>query len=259
MLIFLSIISGLIAGSFLNVVINRLKTGESFNGRSHCPHCGRQLEALDLVPLISYLYLGGKCRHCKAEISAQYPLVEVMTALAFALLAIKFGGFGYQLVFECILAAFFIVIAVYDFKHFLILDKVVFPGLAVAFAYAITRDLVDPCGAWQCSAILSGLLGALIISGFFFLQYVVSKGKWIGFGDVKFGLMLGVTAGFPGAILLLFSAYMLGALAGVGLIAMGRKQMGSKLPFGTFLAITAIITMLYGQPVIDWYMNLIGL
>jgi leader peptidase (prepilin peptidase) / N-methyltransferase len=253
-----SFIIGLVVGSFLNVVINRLKLKESLGGRSHCPHCKHQLEALDLVPLFSYLMLAGKCRYCGKPISWQYPAVEAFTALAFALAWIKFQGFGLDLFFTWILASFFIVIAVYDLKHFLILDKVVFPGLIVAVIYALIRDFGSDCGiAWSCATI-SGLLGAAIIAGFFYLQHLISRGKWIGFGDVKFGLMLGFASGFPLCILLLFISYVAGALVGILLILTGRKQATSKLPFGTFLGLGAIATMLYGAPILNWYLELIG-
>lgn len=257
--IFLSAILGLIVGSFLNVVINRLRLKESLNGRSHCPHCKHQLNALDLVPLLSYLWLAGKCRYCGKPISWQYPAVEAFTGLVFALTWYKFQEFGIDLFFVWVLSAFFIVIAVYDLKHFLILDKVVFPGLAVAVVYALASDLNTGCGVgWGCATI-SGLLGAGIVAGFFYLQYLVSRGRWIGFGDVKLGLMLGVVAGFPLSIFLLFISYMSGAIVGVFLIATGKKQAGSKLPFGVFLALGAIATLLYGQAAFNWYLNLIGL
>jgi leader peptidase (prepilin peptidase) / N-methyltransferase len=258
MFLLLSAVLGLIIGSFLNVVINRLRLKETLGGRSHCPHCKHELSALDLVPLFSYLFLRGKCRYCGKPISWQYLAVEAATSLAFLLTWLKFQIFGPDLFFVWVLSAFFIVIAVYDLKHFLILDKVVFPGLAVAVAYALVRDFNSGCGlSWNCATI-SGLLGAATIAGFFYLQHLVSNGRWIGFGDVKLGLMLGMVAGFPLCIFLLFISYMSGALAGVFLIATGKKQASSKMPFGTFLALCAIITLLYGQPALNWYLDLIG-
>jgi prepilin signal peptidase PulO-like enzyme (type II secretory pathway) len=253
-----SAVFGLVVGSFLNVVINRLRLKQSLGGRSHCPHCKHELNALDLVPLFSFLFLGGKCRYCGKPISWQYPAVEAFTGLAFMLAWLKFQAFGADLAFVWILAAFFIVIAVYDLKHYLILDKVVFPGLAVAVAYALYRDFSGGCGlAWNCATI-SGLLGAAVVAGFFYLQHLVSGGRWIGFGDVKFGLMLGFAAGFPLCILLLFISYTAGASVGMALLATGSKQATSKMPFGTFLALGAIATLLYGQPIMNWYLDLIG-
>lgn len=256
--ILISAILGLVVGSFLNVAINRLRLKEGLNGRSHCPHCKYQLSALDLVPLFSFLFLGGKCRYCGKPISWQYPAVEAFTGLVFALAWIKFEEFGNDLFFTWVLTAFFVVIAVYDLKHFLILDKVVFPGLVIALIYALVSDFTGDCGAaWSCATI-SGLLGAGAVAGFFYLQYLLSRGRWIGFGDVKFGLMLGFVSGFPLCILLLFVSYLSGAAIGVFLIATGRKQASSKMPFGTFLGLGAIITLLYGTPILNWYLKLIG-
>jgi leader peptidase (prepilin peptidase) / N-methyltransferase len=242
-----SAVLGLVIGSFLNVVIFRLKSGKTLNGRSQCLHCKHILSAWDLVPVFSFVFLRGKCRYCDGKISWQYPMVELFTAIFFWLAALKYGGPGVDLMFAAILGSFLIVIAVYDLKHYLILDKVVFPGIVIAAIYSIASGHV-----------ISGLAGAAAVSGFFYLQYLVSRGRWIGFGDVKFGLMLGLIGGWPVALLTLFLAYMLGAVTGVSLIAAGAKQLGSKLPFGTFLSFAAIITMLYGQEILDWYMALVG-
>ncbi len=247
MLLFIFFVSGLIIGSFLNVVINRLHLEKSLDGRSYCPNCKATLEAQDLVPVLSFVFLQGKCRHCGKSISWQYPAVELATTISFLLLATRYE-LSLSLVLACALAAFYVVIATYDLKHFLILDKVVYPGIAVAAVFAIVQG-----------HIISGLIGAAIISGFFYFQYYISKGRWIGFGDVKLGIMLGLAAGFPIAILLMFAAYMLGAITGVIMIALGKKQLGSQLPFGTFLAIAAVFTLLYGQAVMNWYSKLIGL
>ena len=106
--------------------------------------------------------------------------------------------------------------------------------------------------------LVSGILGAVLVSGFFYLQYLFSKGRWIGFGDVKFGLLLGSLFGFPLALLVLLLAYCSGAMVGVSLIALGKKKLSSKLPFGTFLGFSAIIVLLYGDQIWNWYMKLIG-
>lgn len=254
-----SAVLGLVVGSFLNVVINRLRLKETLGGRSHCPHCKHELGALDLVPLFSFLFLGGKCRYCGKSISWQYPAVEALTGLVFALAWIKVQTPSVDLFFLWILAAFMIMIAVYDFKHQLILDKVVFPGIAVTLLYVLFKDFSSGCGISLQCATISGLLGMAIVAGFFYLQHLVSGGRWIGFGDVKFGLLLGLVSGFPLCIFLLFISYMAGAVVGVYLIATGRKKASSKLAFGTFLALGSIVTLLYGQTAFNWYLDLIGL
>jgi prepilin signal peptidase PulO-like enzyme (type II secretory pathway) len=242
---------GLIVGSFLNAAIHRLHSGQSIiKDRSRCPHCGHLLGFIDLIPVISFFYLGGRCAYCHKKISWQYPAIEIITAITFVLLAFNYGlrvtdyGFWLQMVFICLL----IVIGVFDFKHFLILDKLVFPALVIAVVASVLRGtLVD------------SLVGSLLVSIFFAIQYFVSKGRWIGFGDVKFGLFLGALLGVKAGLAMLLLAYILGSITGLGLIAFGRKSLGSKLPFGSFLSVSAIITMLYGDLLVEWYLNLIGI
>lgn len=244
-------ILGLIIGSFLNAVIFRLKEDESFiKGRSHCPHCKHNLSSLDLIPLFSFIFLGGRCRYCRKAISWQYPIIELVTAVTFILLAqnFQFSISNFQFWFQCVMAGFLIVIAVYDLKHYLILDKIVFPALAVVTAYNLFTGFF-----------VQGLLGAALIAGFFAAQYYFSNGRWIGFGDVKLGLVLGSIFGFKMGIIMLVLAYFMGAIVGVFLIMTGRKQLGSELPFGVFLSLSAIIMMIAGHQLSAWYYNLIGL
>jgi prepilin signal peptidase PulO-like enzyme (type II secretory pathway) len=239
---------GLVIGSFLNVVINRLRAGQSLNGRSCCPKCKHILGVLDLVPVCSFMYLGGKCRYCGAKISWQYPAVELVTALSFFLVVINssmdtLAAMLFKLVFVSIL----IVVAVYDLKHYLILDKVVLPAAVLGLVYAIYQG-----------EFVSGVIGVAIVSGFFLFQYLVSQGRWIGLGDVKLGLFLGWILGWAGSIVMLMLGYWVGAMVAIYLIASGKKQMASRVPFGLFLAGSAIITLIYGQEIADWYLTLIG-
>lgn len=258
-MIVLIFIFGLIIGSFLNAVIYRLYVKESFLfTRSHCPHCNHELAAKDLVPLFSFLALQGKCRYCHKPISWQYPLVELLTAILFVA-AYNLHPTPYTLAFQLVFISFLIVIAVFDYKHYLILDKVVFPALTLAVIWNIYLDLTTHYSlATTHSHFVSGLIGALVVSGFFALQYYISRGRWIGFGDVKLGLFLGSLFGVKSSIVMLFMAYALGAVVGLILIALDRKTLGSKLPFGVFLSISAIIMLLYGMHLTDWYFRLIG-
>ncbi len=250
MIIFIMFCLGLIVGSFLNAVIFRLHEGESFvMGRSHCMHCRHELAAADLIPVASYIMLGGKCRYCHKTISWQYPFIELLTAAVFVLIAMNFQGIlSIQFWVQIIVACFLIVIGVFDFKHYLILDKVVFPALLIVTIFNMFSGFF-----------LTGLLGALVVSGFFAAQYFISKGTWIGFGDVKLGLLLGSIFGYKLGIILLVVAYFFGAVVGVYLLANKQKQLRSELPFGVFLALAAIIMMLYGQQIGNWYFHLIGL
>ena len=248
---FIVVISGLIVGSFLNAVIHRLHTGDSIiMDRSKCVNCGRALGGSDLIPVLSFVLLGGKCRYCKKPISWQYPLVELATACSFVLItqSLQFEFSNFELWFQLFFACIFIVIAVYDLKHYLILDKVIILGLTVALTHAFITD-----------RLLSGLIAATIAAGFFGMQYLASSGRWIGLGDVKLGLLLGLVTGFPIILAVLFLAYMSGALAGVALILLNKKNLSSKLPFGTFLAVSAIIMLSFGEEFVLWYRGLIGL
>jgi prepilin signal peptidase PulO-like enzyme (type II secretory pathway) len=251
MALFFIFIFGLIVGSFLNVVIFRLHSGKSFLiGRSECPHCHHSLSAWDLIPLASFVFLGGKCRYCKTKISYQYPMVELTTAVVFVLFFVnnQWSIINGQLWFQIIFACFLIVVAVYDFKHYLILDKVVFPALGLAIIWSLISG-----------NFIAGLVSAIVIAGFFGLQYLVSRGQWMGLGDVKLGLFLGFLAPWPQSLVLLMLAYFSGAVVGLVLVAINRKHLSSQLPFGVFLSFSAIIVMLFGQPIMNWYLRLIGL
>jgi prepilin signal peptidase PulO-like enzyme (type II secretory pathway) len=165
-------------------------------------------------------------------------------------------GFWFQLIFIC----FFIVIAVFDLKHYLILDKVVLPASVLVFLYLLFETFQRHVSLFALSSpVAQGLIGAAIISGFFGLQYLISKGTWIGLGDVKLGIFLGLLFGLGKSLMLLLVGYCLGAVVGLLLIAFGKKAMSGKLPFGTFLGISGIIILLYGSSLIHWYLGLLGL
>ncbi len=251
MVIVIVIVIGLVIGSFLNAVIFRLHSQESFfSGRSKCPHCQHPLAPADLVPLFSFMLLRGRCRYCHKPISWQYPMVEAITAAVFALLSIQYPVSSIQFWLALIFASVMIVIAVYDFKHYLILDKVIWPT-------ALFSIIVNLVFGWHYA--LVNLLCGLALAGFFAAQYFFSRGRWIGLGDVKLGFLLGNILGWPLTITCLVLAYFSGALVGVGLIAAGRKHLSSKIAFGTFLGGSAILTMIYGQQLTSWYLHLIGI
>lgn len=254
-MVILTIVLGLIIGSFINAVIYRLYSGDSIiAGRSACPDCEEQLRPRDLVPIASFVYLKGQCRYCKKKISWQYPLVEAGTALVFFLFYHKFG-LGIELVASLAFASAFIVIGVFDFKHYLILDKVLLPLGIIAIGWNLYGDISSPLHA---SRLALGILSGLGLAGFFGLQYLISRGRWIGLGDVKLGFVLGNILLWPLSLCMLLLAYFSGALTGIILIAAGKKQLSSKLPFGVFLALSAIITMLWGNEIVAWYRSLIG-
>ncbi|MFA5126920.1 MAG: prepilin peptidase [Patescibacteria group bacterium] len=257
LVIALVFIFGLIVGSFLNVVIFRLHRQESFvRGYSKCLFCGHRLYAQDLVPLFSYIFLRGHCRYCRHRFSAQYPLVELSTAILFPLIFIKFIPGDWHLIvsqnilgllFAWILTAFLTIIFVYDLKYYLILDAVVLPAIILALVFNLLL------GANFINLFLAGLFGA----GIFFLQFAISKGTWIGGGDIRLGFLMGAVLGWPEVGIALFLAYILGGAYSLGLLLTGKKHLSDKVAFGTFLSLATFITMLYGQTILTWYISLL--
>ena len=238
---------GLAGGSFLNVVIFRLNKKKPFlKGRSFCPHCQSKIVWYDNIPLLSFLLLGGRCRQCQKSISWQYPLVELATAIIFVWLYLSFG-LSIKFFIYLILSCFLIIIFVYDLKYYLILDKVVGPAMVIAFLANLYLGL----GFWNL------ILGALIGSSFFALQFYLSQGKWVGGGDIRLGALMGLMLGWKILLVALFLAYLIGAGFGLILIALNKKKMSSQIPFGPFLVAATFISLVYGPSLLRWYLNLI--
>lgn len=236
---------GTAVGSFCNVVIYRLHTGESpWRGRSHCPRCGHELSAADLIPILSFAWLRGRCRYCSQEISWQYPLVEVAMGLLNGLMVWQFG-ISWAGLLAVVLSAFLLVIFVYDLKHQLILDRVSLPAMIVGLLFSLVVGR-----SW-----LSIGLGAVVGAGFFGLQYLVSRGRWIGGGDIRLGGVLGLALGWPLVVVSMVLAYLGGSVIAVELLLMKRKNWSSVLPFGTFLSLAGAVTMIGGQTLLDWYLR----
>jgi leader peptidase (prepilin peptidase)/N-methyltransferase len=236
---------GLICGSFLNAVIYRLHAGKSFlTGRSFCPHCQHSLSAMDLVPILSFVLLAGRCRYCGKNISWQYPLVEFFLAVSFCLLYFVYG-WSLSFVFYLVLTSFLAIIFVYDLKYHLILDKVSIPAVILAFIFSLILKM----------PVLDILIGLVLGAGFFFLQYVLSRGKWIGGGDIRLGGIMGAALGWQKLLAALFLAYVSGSLVSLFLIIFHRKNLKSRLPFGPFLVVAAFICLLFGGAIIDWYLS----
>jgi len=240
-------IFGLSVGSFLNVVIYRLKKGGPvIVGRSCCPYCRTVLKWYDLIPLVSFVLVSGKCRYCSKKISFQYPLVELATGLLF--LIIFFFDFAQNknsidLVYYLIIVSSLIIVFVYDLKHYLIPDKIVFPAIGLAFIFRLFEG-----------SVLDSLLAGLSAGGFFLLLVLVSKGKWMGLGDVKLALLMGLILGWPGIFIALFLSFFSGAVVGLSLIALGKKKMKSEIPFGPFLVGSTVFVIFTNQYLTD-YLN----
>lgn len=248
-------IFGLCIGSFLNVVILRTKDGKSLGGRSQCPVCSKQLAWYHNIPIFSFLYLQGQCAFCKAKISWQYPLVELASGFLWVIGCKMFftsatGGalsFLPTLAFG-IFASFLLVLFVFDLRWYILPDEITLPAIVVAIALNLVLGK-----NWQM-LLLATILGAV----WFGAQYLISRGKWVGDGDIRLGALIGaMVASWQGLLLVFFISYLVGSFVGVGLILAKKKNMGSQLPFGTFLTFAAIIVLLWGQNLWDWYWGIL--
>ena len=242
---------GLVWGSFLNVVIHRLPRGENIaTPPSACPRCGRRIRPYDNLPVISYLLLRRRCRDCGAGISPIYPAVELLTAAAFLILHSRFG-LGLHLLTACVFAAALIALGFIDYFHQILPDAITLPGLVLALAYAAFRPDIGLRGA---------LLGAVFGGGFLLAvyggYYLLRKKEGLGLGDVTMMLFVGAYLGWRGALLTLVLASFSGALVGVFLIACRKKDMQHALPFGSFLAPAAFVSLAWGEAIVRAYLSL---
>jgi prepilin signal peptidase PulO-like enzyme (type II secretory pathway) len=262
MIVLLLAVVGLSLGSFVNAFVWRLHEGKDWiNGRSECPHCHHQLAAKDLVPVVSWLLLRGKCRYCHKPIPDS-PLVEILVALLFVLSYIVWplplsGVELFDFVLWLMFVVGFVALAVYDLRWFLLPNIVVFPLIGLA-AVQVAGDWFFGDRSW--STLTGPLIGAATISGLFYALFAVSKGTWIGFGDVKLGIALGLLAGGPfAALLVLLLASLIGTLAALPLVLQGKATRKSHLPFGPLLIAGIIIVTLCGESLIDWYAGMLAI
>ena len=243
---------GLIIGSFLNCLIYRLEKNKSFlKGRSYCPHCNKTLKWFDLIPILSFLFLRAKCRYCKKKISFQYPLVELVTGLLFVLIFWHFGfnvGFV-ALSYFLISTVFLIIIFVYDLKHYIIPDKIIYPAIVIAIIFNLQFLVFNQFSIFKFS-ILSAVLPAL----FFLAIILLSRGRAMGWGDFKLAILMGLLLGWPNILVAFFLAFLMGSLVGMGLIISKRKTIKSIIPFGPFLVIATFIALFFGEQIITWYL-----
>lgn len=281
LLTFFVFIFGAVIGSFLNVVILRLKANKRLDGRSACPACHHQLDIIDLIPIVSYLLLSGKCRYCGHTISWQYPAVEALTAITFALIFLYAGYLAtftwiglLGFVFALFVVSVLIIVSVYDLRWGLIPDKVILPASLVALAYLIVVFVVSMFSLFASTPELVGsetsftqspffafgldLLTALLIGLFFLALIVFTRGKGMGGGDLKLSIFLGLALGFPGAIIGLLLAFLTGATASIILLLSGKKGLKSTVPFGPFLALGAYLAMVFGAPLWTAYLHVLG-
>jgi len=237
---------GLVIGSFLNVCIDRLPASKSLiSPPSACDGCGHRLAVIDLIPVFSYIFLKGKCRYCGARIPLRVPLVESGTALIFTFLFWQYG-LSWQFPLLAVYAAVLLTISVIDLQHKLILNVIVYPMAILVFIIDI---FVPGLGWWRA---LAGMgVGFVIL----LIPALISR-SGMGEGDVKMAGLVGLMCGFPRVFAAILGGIILGGVVAIVLIATKKKSRKDGIAFGPFLALGAFITLLWGQPIITWYLHL---
>jgi len=239
---------GAIFGSFLNVVATRVATEREFLfSRSSCSSCGNILKPFQMIPIFSFLFLRGRCGFCKSEISKNHFLAEVGTGAVFTLsyfLNLDFSGILIYFVVSC----FFIILFICDATEYMIPDKIAIPAIVCVglIRFLETKDILN--------IVIAGVAGAV----WFLVQFFISNGRWVGGGDIRIGVLMGVLTGFPMVFLALFLSYIFGAVIALYLMIFEGKNLKSKLPFATILLPCAFITWLWGDFIWSWYFNLIS-
>lgn len=248
---------GLVVGSFLNSLIWRLETQQDFLfSRSVCPHCRQRLAWTDLVPLLSFIFLGRRCRYCRKPISWQYPLVELATAASFVAVWLFLGMptesislFGFwTLFYSFLMAVFLIFIFVYDLKHYIIPDEILYSAVFFTLIYRLSDFSGSPAFA---NFFFSGLAAGLA----FWAIHLATRGRGLGFGDVKLAFLMGFFLGFPKILAALAFAFFSGAIFGGLLILLKKKNMKSELPFGPFLVSGTFFAWFFGGLAIGYYLD----
>jgi len=298
LIVFVSLI-GLGMGSFINVITTRFQPDKNISfkklvsGRSRCPFCLHQIKWYDLIPIFSFVFLKGKCRYCGKKISWQYPIVEILTAIIFVLTFLKFWNltpvrlalaqhiYSWPIIFFIIFLFYILlllVLSIIDLKYYIFPDLYIIVGDVVAilvniyfyFLYLNSQSHFFNCGVnflgsyidyfnCQFNPLISALLGIVVASGFLFLIYILSRGKGIGFGDVKLGVFIGLILGFTNSIMAIALAFIFGSIVGIIMLAFKKRTLKSMVPFGPFLALGVLVTILFGSNIVDIYLSLFNL
>jgi leader peptidase (prepilin peptidase)/N-methyltransferase len=249
----LAVLFGLLVGSFLNVVIDRLPEGRSLlHPPSHCQACSTRLKAADLIPVVSYLALRGRCRYCQAKISLRSPLVELLTGTAFGLLFF-FIGPSWELAVAIFYFCLLVVIFFIDLERELILNWLVYPAVVIALILSLFSEQISG-SVLTIPSFGDALLGAGIGFVLFLVIALVSRGG-MGMGDVKMAALMGAMLGYPVVLAAVFLAVIGGGLISVLLLVFKVKGRKEGIPFGPFLALGTLAALFWGRALIDWYLS----
>ncbi|MBT4917802.1 prepilin peptidase [Candidatus Peregrinibacteria bacterium] len=263
-------ILGSAIGSFISVVVHRLKKKKQsiVFSRSICPACKKKLKFHHLFPVFSWLSLKGKCAFCGKKISPHYLALEVATGLLFVALFLNFNFIeaavstviptivNYTInwetfaifLFYVIESALLMTIFFYDLKYKEIPDRLSIPAIAIAIAGGLVFETVAP---------LSMLIGGIALGGFFLIQFVLSKGKWVGGGDIRLGALMGIFLGWKFGLFALIAAYIIGSLISIALLIQKKVSRKTAIPFGPFLVTGVYVAIFFGEIIINWYTNLL--
>ena len=252
------VLIGLAVGSFLNCLIYRMSVDEKPTGKSYCPKCKNELGVRDLIPLFSYFFLKGRCRYCRESISLQYPLVEFFTGLTFFLVVyhLKIPNYLFQVIEVLLVLSIFsllIFIFVYDLKHYIIPNKIIYPAIFLALILTLLRFL----NAGDLMILVNHLLTGIFFFLFFLSIYLLTQRKGIGFGDVRYALFFGIFLGAPAGLVGMFSSFVIGAIIGIALMILKKKGRKDMIPFGPFLVFGTYFGFFMGEIVINFYLGLI--
>jgi prepilin signal peptidase PulO-like enzyme (type II secretory pathway) len=261
---FFLFIFGTSVGSFLNVLIYRTRKNQPWMaGRSQCESCKKQIAWYDNIPLLSFIILRGKCRHCKKTLSISHPIVEGLAGTLF-LWWYMVGFFFFQLsqqpfsmlqpLFWLLVGLVLLFIFIYDYRYLIIPDWTVIALTTMALLYRIALVLA---GIMRPEDFYWTIFGAVAASGFFYAIWLLTKRRGIGFGDVKLAAPLGLLMGWPVVWIGLWLATVVGAVIGVALVATGKARFGKPIPFGPFLIIGTLLALVWGDTLISWYATLI--
>lgn len=245
---FIVLILGLLIGSFLNVCIYRIPRDESIAyPPSHCTSCGKRIMWYDLIPVLSYIFLRGRCRGCGEKISIKYPIIELLTGLAFLGLYIQFG-IGFEFVKYAVFICFLIVIGIIDLETTDVYLKTTLSGIILSIIFAIIGNYLN---GGMIEYVYGGILGGGLIS----LIILITKG--MGWGDAEICFMCGIFLGLKYTIVMLFLAFISGGIVGIMLIIFKKKTRRDYIPFGPFIALGATFTVFFGERIIMWYLSLL--
>ncbi len=235
---------GICIGSFINVFVDRFLTGKSIlKGRSYCDSCKKTLAFYDLIPILSYFFLKGKCRYCKSKISPYLPFVELITGVLYVSVLLFLPNKDLpSIIYHLSLVSFLFVIFLVDLKYGVIPDKILFPAILASLVYLFTI---------HNSLFIIHFLSSAGAFLFFLFLFLATRGKGIGFGDVKLSFLMGLLLGFPNIVLSLYIAFLTGAIVGLILILWGKRRFfGGKIPFGPFLVLGTFLALFWGNSLI---------